>query len=308
MAFPVASGAPQYSGEFIPEIWSKRLNVKFYAQTVLWEISNHNWEGEIKNVGDKVQIRMRPDITTRVYSKNQKLEIEYPEENKITFPIEKGRYFNAACDDVDAHQADIGLLDGFAEEGGLQLKIDIDRLALADFYSDAHASNKGATAGVKSSRYNLGVSGTPIVLSETNVLKYIIQNGTVLSEQNVPSTQRWGVIPPFMAEMAVLSDLKNVSLTGDQVTPLRNGRIGRIGRFTLYESNQYTAVTDGNYSCYHLVFGHKSALTFAGQMTKMRKKEPSDYFGTFAQGLMVYDYKITKTESLNDFYVRPEAA
>ena len=40
-----ASGTPQYSGTFIPEVWSTKLLVKFYAATVLAAICNTDYEG-----------------------------------------------------------------------------------------------------------------------------------------------------------------------------------------------------------------------------------------------------------------------
>jgi len=49
MAVPVSSGYPQYSyngdptgSAFIPEIWSGKLQVKFYKSTVLGEITNND--------------------------------------------------------------------------------------------------------------------------------------------------------------------------------------------------------------------------------------------------------------------------
>ena len=36
---------PAYSGTFIPTLWSKKLLVKFYEQTMLSEITNTDYEG-----------------------------------------------------------------------------------------------------------------------------------------------------------------------------------------------------------------------------------------------------------------------
>ena len=53
--WPVGSTANAFSAnKFIPEIWSGKLIEKFYASTVLAAISNTDYEGEIKNQGDKV--------------------------------------------------------------------------------------------------------------------------------------------------------------------------------------------------------------------------------------------------------------
>ena len=67
------STADAYSGKFIPEIWSGKLQVKFYQTTVLSEITNNDWEGEIKDQGDKVEIRTVPTITINNYTKGATL-------------------------------------------------------------------------------------------------------------------------------------------------------------------------------------------------------------------------------------------
>ena len=71
--FPVVgSGAfdtnPSYSGTFIPQLWSQKLNAKFYANTMMTEIANTDWEGEIANQGDTITIRTAPSITINDYA------------------------------------------------------------------------------------------------------------------------------------------------------------------------------------------------------------------------------------------------
>ena len=46
MPVGASAGTPQYSGTFVPEIWSGKLLVKFYAATVLAAISNTDYEGK----------------------------------------------------------------------------------------------------------------------------------------------------------------------------------------------------------------------------------------------------------------------
>ena len=63
---------------FIPEVWSGKLQVKFYKSTVLGEITNNDWEGEIKGQGDKVYIRTIPTITISPYQKGMNLTSQVP--------------------------------------------------------------------------------------------------------------------------------------------------------------------------------------------------------------------------------------
>jgi len=297
-----ASGTPQYSGNFIPEIWSGNLLVKFYAATVLAAISNTDYEGEIKDKGDKVWIRTVPDIVIRDYSKNASLIIQRPNSPKVSLEIDHAKYFNFICDDIDKHQSDVALMESWSDDAGQQMKIVVDTGVLADIYADADTYNKGASAGKQSGDFNLGASGSPLPVTTVNILDLITDNGTVLDEQNIPEQNRWAVIPAWFAGKIKKSDLKDASLSGDGTSIARNGRIGMIDRFTLYTSNLLTSVSD-TVTCWHSMFGHKSALSFASQMTKMESLRSESTFGTLVRGLNVYGYEVLKGESMTDCYI-----
>ena len=135
-----------------------------------------------------------------------------------------------------------------------------------------------------------------------NILETIVNCETVLDEQDAPEEGRWLVIPPWFKGMIMNSDLKDASLTGDGKSILRNGRIGRIGNFTLYVSNLLTSATDGANTVWHIMAGQRHALSFAAQMTKMESLRAESTFGTLVRGLNVYGYKVLKPEALVDVY------
>ena len=299
-----SAGTPQYSGTFIPEIWSGKLLVKFYAACVVAAISNTDYEGEIKNVGDKVNIRTVPDIVINDYYKGQDLAIQRPESPNKELLIDKGKYFNFICDDIDKHQTDLPLMDKWSDDAGQQMKITIDTGVLADIYADAHSSNKGGSAGAISGDIDLGATAAPIAMTKINILDTLVDCKTVLQEQNVPETDQKVVIPAWMAGMIMKSDLKDASLTGDGTSVIRNGRLGEIANFELFSSNLLASVTDTGWTCYHAIACHKSALTFAAQMTKMESLRSERTFGNLVRGLNVYGYEVLKTEALIDLYVR----
>lgn len=305
MAIDAAAGTPQYSGSFVPEVWTGKLLVKFYAACVIASISNTDYEGAIKNQGDKVIIRQTPTITIRDYSKGQTLTIERPESDIVEMEIDKGKYFNFICDDVDAYQSDIKLMDNWSIDSSKQMKIEIDTGVLGEIFSDAHAKNKGTTAGTKTSAFNLGTTGSPVVVTKDAILEYIVDCNTVLDEQDVPDESRWMVIPPWFSGMIKKSDLKDASLTGDAQSVIRNGRLGKIDDMTMYKSNLLTAVSDSSgFTAWHIMAGDRNALSFAAQMTKMQTLQAESTFGTLVRGLNIYGYKVLKTEALVDLYVR----
>ena len=302
---PVAAGAPQLSGSFIPEIWSGKLLVKFYESTVLADISNTDYEGEIKKQGDKVIIRTTPSITIHEdYNKHQDLVDETPESDPVELTIDRGQYWNFLVDDVDKYQSDINYIEDWATDASEQMKIKTDRRVLGEFYSDAATANQGANAGKDSRDINLGVTGTPVQITKATILEQIVDMGTVLDEQNAPEDGRWIVLPPWACGLIKKSDLKDASLSGDGQSILRNGRLGMIDRFTIYSSNLLSVVTDGSNRVWNIPFGHKKALSFASQITGTEKLRSELKFGWKVRGLNIYGFEVLKPEVLGWMYAR----
>jgi len=128
--FPVQSPfntTPDYSGSFIPQLWSNKLNAKFFANTMMTEIANTSWEGEIKNQGDSIRIRTAPSITINDYAgAGTTLSSEVPVPIFQDLQINKGKYFSVQVNDVLAHQADMDLMNMFTDDAAKQLKIAIE--------------------------------------------------------------------------------------------------------------------------------------------------------------------------------------
>tara|TARA_Y100000401_G_scaffold26513_1_gene18843 strand:+ start:6732 stop:7637 length:906 start_codon:yes stop_codon:yes gene_type:complete len=294
MAYATSPGHPQYTGNFIPEIWSGKLIENFYDATVLSAISNTSYEGEIRNMGDTVNIRTTPEITVQTYVKGQTLTVEQPDKAKLQLIIDKGEYFACIEDDIDEVQADVNMMDMWSKDASERMKIKIDTRVLTDMLTDVHASNKGTAAGRISGNIGLGEAGSPISLSTSNVIGSIVNLGTVLDEANCPEGDRFLVIPAKVGGLIKQSDLKDASITGDGSTPLRNGRLGMIDRFTVYVShNLYKSGSE-----YSIIAGHKMGFTFASQMTNMETIRSETTFGNIIRGLQVYGYKVVKPEAL----------
>lgn len=294
MAFATSPGHPGYTDNFIPEIWSGKLIENFYDATVLAAISNTDYEGEIRNMGDTVNIRTTPEITIQTYVKGQTLSVENPDKAKLQLVIDKGEYFACVEDDVDQVQTDMNLMDMWSKDASERMKIKIDQRVLTDLLTDVSASNKGQTAGRISGNIDLGVAGTPEALTSSNVIGKIVDMGTVLDEANCPEQNRFMVIPAKMAGLIKQSDLKDASITGDGSTPLRNGRLGMIDRFTVFVSHNLFKSGDE----FSVIGGHTMGFTFASQMTNMETIRSETTFGNIIRGLQVYGYKVVKPEAL----------
>jgi hypothetical protein len=296
------SASPAYSGVFIPEIWSGKLLEKYYNATVLSAISNTDYEGEIKNKGDKVKIRTKPTITIKDYQVDMPLTLERPSSNLLEFTIDYAKYFNLVLDDVMELQSDINMLSAWADDASEQIKIVIDTVVLNLIDAGVSVDNKGATAGKISDDINLGTTGTPVAITPANVVDSIVDLGTVLDEQNIPETGRWLVVPAWLAGMIKKSDLRDASITGDNVSLLRNGRIGMIDRFTLYSSNLLPTATEGTAKATRIFAGHPHGLTYAAQINNVESMRSEQTFGTILRGLTVFGSKVLDGIALAELY------
>lgn len=321
------------AGGFIPALWSKKLNAKYYVDNQLAEIVNTNWEGEIKAQGDSVRIRIAPTLSINDYTIGGTLSYEAPAPIFQDFTIDKAKSFAFQVHDVLEAQADLDLMNMFMEDAAKQLKISLaDEVyfntflgagkgtggTAADF--GAATGNYGANAGVKSGVLQLGTDDVPIDVTGSsgaaNLLKLILQMAASLDEQNVPESGRWLLMSPYDRQILMQSNLAQAYFTGDSSSIVRTGKIGMIDRFSVYVSNMLprgavskswvsgqtatstgVAYTNAN-ARRMIVAGTKDAITHASQVTKTETLRNQTDFGDLIRGLNVYGRKVVKPEAL----------
>ncbi len=265
----------------VSQIYSKKLNAKFYKSTVLAAICNTNWEGEIQSEGSKVIIRTRPDVAVKDYDRATGVEYDDLSSPKTELSIDQTKYYAFVDDYIQTQQSDIALINESSADAAENMKIAVDGDVLGNIYADVPAANQ------------IAAPATGVVVDKTNVLDYIVDMGTKLDEQNVGEAGRWLVLPPWICGLIKKSDLKDASLAGDGTSILRNGRMGMIDRFTLYASNNL-ATAGGITQC---MAGTKDFASFASQFIKHESLTLEKHFGTGHRGLQVYGYKVTKPEA-----------
>lgn len=282
--FPTGNAA-----NFVPEVWSKKLQARFYAQTVLAEFCNHDWEGEISGQGSKVLIRQAPTISVGDYTGT--VTYQDLETDKIELNIDQAKYYGFKVDDIHKAQADIELINSSTNDASQRMKINVEKDVFASIYADVPAANTITTQVTKS-----------------NVLDMIVDLGTALDEADVPEDGRKLILPPWICGMIKKSELKDASLSGDGTSMARNGRLGMIDRYTLY-SNNNLAVLDGTgkapgevgfdagTAVWYALGGTKHFCSFASQFVKTETVRLQDTFGDGIRGLKVYGFKSTKPEA-----------
>jgi hypothetical protein len=322
--FPVTgSGAfdtnPSYSGAFIPTLWSGKLLAKFYQNTMLSEVTNTDYEGELKNQGDTVRIRLAPSISISDYTVGQNLSYEVPTPSFQDMQVNKGKYFGVQVNDVLAYQSDMNLMNMFTEDAAKQLKIAIENEVFFNSFvtEGPAAANEGSTAGAISAAYNLGSDTAPVdQATPENVLKAILRMSTVLDEQNVPEDGRFLILSPYDRHLLMQSSIAQAYFTGDQSSTIRTGKIGMLDRFSVYVSNLLPkgeagkalvaglsatstggAVTNAK-ARRTMIAGTKAATSFAMTINKTEPLRNQTDFGDIVRGLAVYGRKVVKPQAL----------
>ena len=281
MAFPSFTSDAGVANQvnFIPEVFSKLLQAKFYSSSVLPAISNTDYEGEISGQGDKVHVRTVPTVTINDYTgsvANQNLTTD-----TVTLNIDTAKYYSFKVDDVLAAQSDINMLEEASADAAEQMRIAVETDVLSSVVGDAGTTMADYTAA----------TGT--------VLSQILDMAVQLDEDNIPEEGRFIVLSPAQISMLKQTDLKAAYLTGDGTSPLRNGKVGTIDRFTVYQSNLLYKPTEGNDSGKtHVLAGHSKGITFASQFTNTETVRLTDTFGDAVRGLKVYGSKVINPDCL----------
>jgi hypothetical protein len=297
---------------FIPQIYSAKLQEKFYSTAVVPAISNTDWEGEISSYGDKVIIRTVPTVTIKDWTTSG-ATVEYDQlgtagaidfTDHITLTIDQAKYYAFSVDYIDEFMSDLNVIDMTTQDAAMQMSINIDKQVLAALAAASKTSPTFTSGEIKqlaSFNYNSGAA---------TVVDKLLEAGQALDEQNVPRDgKRFVVLNPGMARTLKNSDLKSALITGDSVSPMRNGQIGEIDGMTIYVSNNLpnsatNAVGDGDTNKFEsgeqcpVIVGHNCGLTFASQFIKHEMLPLTDRFGYGVKGLQVFGFKIVKPESL----------
>ena len=295
------TGSNLPNGAFIPQIYSAKLQDKFYAASTVPAIANHNWEGEIMAFGDTVNIRKVPTITINDYTVNSTVEYQDVTDEKLQLIINKAKYYAFKVDYIDDYQSDLAVIDMITQDAAMQMAVTVDKSVLQSIYGDVATENTIGESG--SNVPTIGVTDAIdlAALSESNRLTPLLMGGEVLDSNNVPRDgKRWAVVNPSYARLLKQSDLKSVLITGDSESPLRNGYVGEIDGMKIYVSNNLinaNAHPDAENFC-RMYVGHECAVSFASQFIKHEMLPLQTTFGYGIKGLQVYGFKVVKPEAL----------
>ena len=285
MAFRAAAGyANLPNGNFSPIIYSKKVQTAFRKASVVEDITNNDYFGEIANFGDTVRIIKEPEISVQEYSRGTQIVPQELDDEDFTLVVDQANYFAFKIDDIEEAHSHINFESLATDRAGYRLRDQYDQeifgymsgFKQAALHANAStarvAGDKSGTDPVstvdadgllntmKLKSVDMGIGSTtansiPITATppstNSSALAVLNRMARKLDQQNVDRDGRWLVVDPVFAE--VLNDenskLLNNDFAGRQDAGdiLRNGRIidGLIRGFRIYMSNNLPTLGTG---------------------------------------------------------------
>jgi|TARA_Y100000310_G_scaffold343709_1_gene452648 hypothetical protein len=284
------------TGNWVPEIWSQKVLKFFRKASVVEDVTNTDYAGEISSFGDKVNIIKEPVITVAAYARGQKLSTQDLADDEVEMQVDKANAFQFKVDDIEERQSHVNWQALSTSSGAYKLKDTFDSEVLDYMRQNAQSANY------------YGSTGSPIdtgfAAGEVDPLTVMARLQRLLDDNDVPEENRFLVAAPIFWEQVsdVNSKLLPVEVTGDNQSPLRNGRVfdGLIRGFRCYKTNN--APKSGT-TWYGVVSGHMSSTATASQIAKTEAFRDPDSFADIVRGLHLYGRKVIRPEALAVAYV-----
>ena len=317
MAFGTAAGyANLPSGNFAPEIFSQKVLKFFRRASVVEDITNTDYAGEIENFGDTVRIIKEPTVTVSAYTRGSVVNAQDLADDQITMVVDNANAFAFKIDDIEERHSHVNF-EALATSSGafaLKRKYDANVLqAISDGAGLAGADDASLSGGLTTTNSALGTASAPInVETDDAGINLMLLMARTLDDQSVPEENRWFVAPPIFYEKMFQAGNKiaEVQVTGDASSPLRNGLAipGTLAGFRCYKSTALnsTAGTDQvtlsgvatDASENVILAGHMSSTSTASHIAKTEVVRSTESFSDVIRGLHVFGRKVLRPEAV----------
>jgi hypothetical protein len=287
----------QTNGFFIPEVYSKKVQIALRKAAVAEAICNTDYMGEISGFGDTVNIIKEPQISVADYTRGLAVTSTNLTDQELVLTIDQAKSFSFKIDDLEKRFSHVNFQAVAADNAAYALRDAMDSNILA-------AISAGATVTT-----GMGTTSVPIDIgfaaSEVDPLNQMSLAAKELDEANAPEEGRWFVAAPeWYNQLAnTSSKLLSVDFNAGQGS-IRNGLVasGLLRGFQMYKSNNLPtndlsgASPAGSATAPVALFGQISAVSAASAMNKVETIRDTGTFSDIVRGLMVWGRKVLRPE------------
>lgn len=266
MAFQSAAGHTSLpNGNFSSVIYSKKVQLAFRKSTVVGDITNSDYFGEISSQGDTVRIIKEPEISVSSYARGTQVQAQDLQDADFSLVIDKANYFAFKIDDIEEAHSHVNFMDLATNRAAYRLADQHDQEVLG-YLSGYKQSALHANAGAVNDQVNgiraVSTAGTDELLTSMKLIKSSFGNITtasaadhsipvaarlpgatalptatvspvmlinrmarLLDQQNVDKANRWLVIDSVMMEVLMDEDSRFLNADYGDSGALRNGLV-----------------------------------------------------------------------------------
>ena len=294
---------------FVPEFYSQKLLKESKEMTDFKNnMTNSDWEGEMKSAGDTVHI-CTPDASNIVIGEGVVPEVNDVYPKSMTLTIDKTKSFQFKFNDIEQAQSQFNMMEGYMSIANERMMIEVNKELELEVLNNAEVPNVGTNAAgfqatsatintffnrlKKTLMANKALSPAGFYTFKGNKeqalqLNAVVTIGTGLFEQLVNSTQ-----------------LTHPTVQGDDI--LYKGVVGQIAGMQIFVDTLLDGIKQTECANHYAdeagkkfiaIAGTKMGITFAEQYNKVEKLRDPQTFADIGRALYLYGYKITNPKSL----------
>jgi len=268
----------------VPIIFAAKVLKVIEDKLVFGKIATKEYQGEINEVGDRVVITGLGEVTIRKYDPKaakavpeDPVQYETPIDSAIFLDVDQAYYWGISEGDIKKKQSKVNHMTNYAGKAGYGLDKQVDAY-IASLYT---AGAMGATPYVKDTTVDsASVTSALGELWDALELVNIDRKFIVL-----PS---WVILRLLYAGIVAAEDLKG---------ELKNGFIGRVLNFEMYQSN-LCAKPDETKWHNAIMAGSYDSIAFVQQMIQSESLRLQGDFASAQRGLHVWGSRVIKPKEL----------
>lgn len=211
---------------FIPELWSKRIQVWKRRNLVATQITNSEERAGL-SYGDRIHRPISSDLVVNDYTRGTAVALQDVNSTDEYMDINRAKEVSFYVDALDKKQTKYDPERIYTEKAGYELSNEIDQTVLAEVSNATYTFDDGSIGGI---------AGNPITLAAATTQGIVADLEAEMSSADIESTSPWCLVvtPKVIANFSkafVASGFDKADTT------LTNGFQGMFQGFMVYKSN-----------------------------------------------------------------------
>ena len=198
MAFQTTSGYGNLpNGNFSPVIYSKQVQLAFRKSTVVGDITNSDYFGEISSQGDTVRIIKEPEISVKEYARGTQVTAQDLDDEDFQLVVDKANYYAFKMDDIEEAHSHVNFMELATSRAAYRLADQYDQEVLgylSGYKQSSLSSAAGAVNDVVNGTKAVSTAGSDELLTSMKLKKGSFGNITTSSadDHSIPIQARTG--------------------------------------------------------------------------------------------------------------------